>query len=118
MSLGFFPEVQEILAHINALTGVQLGGQATERGRRRREAGEPERRLQGLQHVVQQLAAAAEQDGQQRRGRQQLPSATEVGHGLIRDNGNPESCMLSLEIDSDSETDPKNKIGIHAVLPS
>lgn len=103
--MGFSPKFK--IAHINALfPGVQLGGQATERGRRRREAGEPERRLQGLQHVVQQLAAAAaEQDGQQRRGRQQLPSATEVGHGLIRDNWNPESCMLSLEMGTDSEPD-------------
>ena len=98
--MGFPPKFQR--DHFYPLTGVQLGGQAAEWRRRRREAGEPERRLQGLQHVIQQLAAA-EQDGQQRRGREQLPSATQVGHGLIRDNGNPESCMLSLEMGTDSE---------------
>ena len=69
------------------LAGVQLGGEAAER---RRQTDESERRLEGLQLVVQ-LAAADNKDGQQcggsrrRRRREQLPSATKVGHGRVRE---------------------------------
>ena len=71
------------------LAGVQLGGEAAER--RRRQTDESERRLEGLQLVVQ-LAAADNKDGQQcggssrgRRRREQLPSATKVGDGRVRE---------------------------------
>ena len=45
------------------LAGVQLGGEAAER-RRRRQAGESEWRLEGLELVIE-FAAAANEDGQQ-----------------------------------------------------